>query len=228
MYFDPLYFVFALPALALVMFAQWKVQSSYKKYAKVPNMMRASGLEVAQKLLHANGLAHINIQPSRGELSDHYDPAAKTLNLSQGVANNASVASLAIVAHEVGHAVQDATAFGLLRLRTAIVPLANLGSTLGYILFAVGLFMQFSGLVWVGIAFFSAAVVFTLVTLPVELDASNRAMKMLQANGLVSTEESGSARSMLNAAALTYVAALAQALSQLLYMLFRAGGSRDD
>ena len=228
MYFDPMYFVFALPALALVMFAQWRVKSSYGKYARVPNMMRASGLEVAQRLLQANGLGHVSIQPSQGELSDHYDPSAKTLNLSQGVANNASVASLAIVAHEVGHAVQDATAFGFLRLRTALVPLANLGSNLGYILFFLGLVMQFTGLVWVGIAFFSAAVVFTLVTLPVELDASNRAMKMLQANGLVSTQESDGARAMLNAAALTYVAALAQALSQLLFMLFRAGSSRDD
>lgn len=228
MYYDPLYFIFALPALILVIFAQWKVKSTYSKYSQVPNMMHATGLEVAQRLLEANGLGYISIQPAEGDLSDHYNPADKTLNLSRGVAYSSSVAALGIVAHEVGHAVQDATAFGLMRLRTAIVPVANLGSNLGYILFFLGLVMQFSGLIWAGIVLFSAAVVFTLVTLPVELDASRRALDMLRANGLVSTMELDGARSMLTAAALTYVAALAQALMQLLYMVFRAGSSRDD
>ncbi|MDP3047667.1 MAG: zinc metallopeptidase [Chloroflexota bacterium] len=228
MYFDPLYFVFALPALILVFFAQWKVKSTYTKYAKVANMARATGAEVAQKLLAQNNLGFVNVQLTPGELSDHYNPGDKTLNLSAGVANRASVAAMGIVAHEVGHAVQDATAFGLMRLRTVLVPVANLGSNLGYILFFLGLVLQVTDLAYLGIILFGAAVLFTLVTLPVELDASRRAMIMLRASGMVSTTELDGARSMLTAAALTYVAALAQALAQLLYMVFRAGSRRDD
>ncbi len=228
MYFDPLYFVFAMPALILVFFAQWRVKSTYSKYAQVANMARATGAEVAQKLLAQNNLGFVSVQLTPGELTDHYNPGDKTLNLSAGVANRASVAAMGIVAHEVGHAVQDATAFGLMRLRTILVPVANLGSNLGYILFFLGLVMQLTDLAYLGIILFGAAVLFTLVTLPVELDASRRAMIMLRASGMVSTTELSGAQSMLTAAALTYVAALAQALAQLLYMVFRAGGRRDD
>ncbi len=228
MYYDPLYFLFALPPLLLVFFAQWKVKSTYSKYTKIANMARASGAEVAQRLLLANGLGFIKVQLTPGDLTDHYNPADKTLNLSPGVANNASVAAMGIVAHEVGHAVQDQTAFGLMRLRTALVPVANLGSNLGYILFFLGLVINFSGLVWLGVILFAAAVVFTLITLPVELDASRRALDMLRGNGLVSTMELDGARSMLSAAALTYVAALAQSLAQLLYLVLRASGMRRD
>jgi Zn-dependent membrane protease YugP len=225
MYFDPLYFVFSLPALILAFFAQWKVKSTYSKYSKVANMARATGAEVAQKL---NNLGFIKVQLTPGELTDHYNPGDKTLNLSAGVANRASVAAMGIVAHEVGHAVQDATAFGLMRLRTVLVPVANLGSNLGYILFFLGLVLQVVDLAYLGIVLFGAAVLFTLVTLPVELDASRRAMTMLRASGMVGTTELSGAQSMLTAAALTYVAALAQALGQLLYMVLRAGGRRSD
>jgi hypothetical protein len=228
MYFDPLYLVFSLPALILVFFAQWKVKSTYGKYAKVANMARATGAEVAQKLLAQNNLGFVSVQLTPGELTDNYNPGDKTLNLSAGVANRASVAAMGIVAHEVGHAVQDATAFGLMRVRTVLVPVANLGSNLGYILFFLGLVLQVTDLAYLGIVLFGAAVLFTLVTLPVELDASRRAMIMLRASGMVSTTELDGARSMLTAAALTYVAALAQALAQLLYMVFRAGSRRDD
>ena len=228
MYFDPLYFVFSLPALILAFFAQWKVKSTYSKYTKVANMARATGAEVAQKLLAQNNLGFVSVQLTPGELTDHYNPGDKTLNLSAGVANRASVAAMGIVAHEVGHAVQDATAFGLMRVRTVLVPVANLGSNLGYILFFLGLVLQVTDLAYLGILLFGAAVVFTLVTLPVELDASRRAMIMLRASGMVSTTELAGARSMLTAAALTYVAALAQALGQLLYMVLRAGGRRSD
>jgi uncharacterized protein len=226
MYFDPLYFVFAMPALILVFFAQWRVKSTYSKYAQVANMARATGAEVAQKLLAQNNLGFVSVQLTPGELTDNYNPGDKTLNLSAGVANRASVAAMGIVAHEVGHAVQDATAFGLMRLRTLLVPAANLGSNLGYILFFLGLVLQVTDLAYLGIILFGAAVVFTLVTLPVELDASRRAMVMLRASGMMGTTELSGAQSMLNAAALTYVAALAQALAQLLYMVFRANGSR--
>jgi len=226
-FYDPLYFIFALPPLLLVFLAQWKVKSTYAKYRKVGNMARATGAEVAKRLLSANGLGFMEVRLTPGELTDHYDPGAKTLNLSQEVASKPSVAAMAIVAHEVGHAVQDQTAFGLMRLRTALVPVASLGSSLGYALFAIGLVVQVSQLTWLGVIFFAAAVLFTLVTLPVELDASRRALAMLQTNGLVSTVEMDGARSMLTAAALTYVAALAQALAQLLYLVLRASsGSR--
>jgi Zn-dependent membrane protease YugP len=228
MYFDPVYFAFSLPALILVFFAQWKVKSTYSKYAKVANMARATGAEVAQRLLAQNNLGFVSVKLTPGELTDHYNPGDKTLNLSAEVANRASVAAMGIVAHEVGHAVQDATAFGLMRLRSVLVPVANLGSNLGYILFFLGLVLQVTGLAYVGILLFGAAVLFTLVTLPVELDASRRAMVMLRASGMVSTTELSGAQSMLTAAALTYVAALAQALAQLLYMVFRAGGRRSD
>jgi Zn-dependent membrane protease YugP len=228
MYFDPLYFVFTLPALILAFFAQWKVKSTYSKYTKVANMARATGAEVAQKLLAQNNLGYVKVQLTPGELTDHYNPGDKTLNLSAGVANRASVAAMGIVAHEVGHAVQDATAFGLMRLRTVLVPVANLGSNLGYILFFLGLVLQVVDLAYLGILLFGAAVLFTLVTLPVELDASRRAMTMLRSSGMVSTMELSGAQSMLTAAALTYVAALAQALGQLLYMILRAGGRRSD
>jgi hypothetical protein len=226
MYFDPLYFAFALPALILVFFAQWRVKSAYGKYSKVRNMMGIDGVAVAERLLGANNLS-LGIERSEGDLSDHYDPRNRTLYLSPAVGRGVTVAAMAIVAHEVGHAVQDASGFALMKVRTAIVPVANLGSQLGYLLFVLGFIFQFTGLVWVGIVLFSAAVVFTLITLPVELDASRRAMIMLRSNGLVSTTEIDGAQAMLNAAALTYVAALAQAVSQLLYMFFRANSRRD-
>ena len=130
MFFDPLYFVFAMPALILVFFAQWKVKSTYSKYAKVANMARATGAEVAQKLLAQNNLGFVSVQLTPGELTDNYNPGDKTLNLSAGVANRASVAAMGIVAHEVGHAVQDATAFGLMRLRNVLVPVAATRSNL--------------------------------------------------------------------------------------------------
>lgn len=229
MFYDPLYFLFALPPLLLVLFAQWKVHSTYSKYRRVANMARITGAEAAQRLLLANGLGYMKVTLTPGELTDHYDPTTKTLNLSREVASTPSVAALSIVAHEVGHAVQDQTAFGLMRLRMALVPVANLGSNLGYILFFLGLVVQSAGLVWLGVGLFSAAVLFALATLPVELDASRRALAMLRANGLVSTLELDGARAVLTAAALTYVAALAQALAQLLYLVVRASSlSRED
>jgi Zn-dependent membrane protease YugP len=164
----------------------------------------------------------------QGELTDHYDPKAKKLRLSEGVYSSASVASMGIVAHEVGHAVQDSVGYAPLRLRGAIVPAVNLGSTLGYILFFAGFVINMSGLVWLGIAMFSMGVVFALVTLPVEFNASSRALALLKGNGLVSIEEYKGAESVLSAAALTYVAAVAQALGSLLYFVYLAMGRRDD
>lgn len=230
-YFDPLYLLFALPALALGLFAQWKVQSAYAKYTRVANERGMTGLQAAQCLLSVMGLSYVNVEGTPGNLTDHYDPRTKTLRLSAGVAQTPSVASLGIVAHEVGHAVQDAQGFLPLKVRGAIVPAVQFGSWLGPILFFVGLLLNFTGLAWVGVGLFAIALVFSVLTLPVELDASRRAMAMLSTNGLVSRFEADGVKSVLTAAALTYVAAVAQALSQLLYYVFiltGMGGRRRD
>lgn len=220
-YFDPMYLVFAAPALLLAMFAQWKVSSAYSKYTQIRNARNISGIEVARYLMRANGL-NLNVSGTPGELTDHYDPRDKTLYLSQGVAQTPSIAALAIVAHEVGHAVQDAQGYAPMRLRAFLVAPANLGPWIGYILFIVGILINMSGLVWLGIAFFSLGLVFALATLPVEFNASSRALQMLRASALVGQGEVDAAKAVLTAAALTYVAAAAQALSQLLYYVFIA------
>lgn len=229
-YFDPMYFVFALPALLLAMFAQWKVSSAYEKYTQVRNARNITGVQAAEYLLRANGL-NLNVNGTPGQLTDHYDPRDKTLYLSQGVANTPSVASLAIVAHEVGHAVQDAEGYAPMRVRAWLVAPATLGPWVGYILFIAGIFINMSGLVWLGIAFFSASLAFALATLPVEFNASQRALAMLRSSALVGQGEVDAAQAVLTAAALTYVAAAAQALSTLLYYVFVAlnlGGRRRD
>ncbi len=229
-YLDPIYFFFALPPLLLVLYAQFKVQSTYSKFLKTPNMTGITGAQAARRLLDASGLGYVGIDGAPGELSDHYDPSQKVLRLSSGVAYSASVASLGIVAHEVGHAVQDQRAFLPMQVRTGLVPIVNLGTTLGYIFFLAGIFLQFTGLVWAGVGLFSLGFVFTVVTLPVELNASSRALALLRNNGLVGTTELAGAKAVLDAAALTYVAAMAQALGNLLYYVFLAlgMGRRDD
>ncbi|MBN1261641.1 MAG: zinc metallopeptidase [Anaerolineae bacterium] len=227
-FWDPVYLIFALPALLLAIFAQMRVQGAYQRFLRVPNARGVTGLQAAQALMRASGL-HVNIESIPGQLTDHYDPRQKVLRLSRGVASQASVASVAIVAHELGHAQQDAQAFALLRLRSGLVPLVNFSSWLGPILFMLGWLFQAEFLLTVGIWAFGAAVVFALVTLPVELDASRRAMELLDQTGvLVDREELRGARRVLNAAALTYVAALAQSLATLLYYLFRFSGRRRD
>ena len=229
MFFDPLYLLFAAPALLVMLYAQMKVRSAYGKYSRVRNMRGVTGYEAARTLLSTQGLSQVKIEQAGGLLTDHYDPRGKVLRFSKDVYNSPSVASLGIVAHEIGHALQDKLGYGPMRVRAALVPVANLGSTLGYIFFLLGLFAGIVGLVWVGVALFSGAVLFSLVTLPVELDASRRARHMLDATGLVSVEEHQAASAVLSAAALTYVGALLQAVASLAYFVFLAlGMSRRD
>jgi len=223
-----MYLCFAAPALLLAMFAQWKVSSTYKKYAQVRNVKNLTGVQVAQYLMRANGL-NLNVQGTPGELTDHYDPRDKTLYLSAGVAQSPSVASLGIVAHEVGHAVQDAQGYAPMRFRAWLVAPANIGPWVGYILFFIGVAINITGLAWLGILFFSASLVFAVATLPVELNASQRALVMLRSSALVGAGEVEAAQSVLSAAALTYIAAAAQALATLLYYVFillNIGGRR--
>ena len=229
-YFDPLYLIFALPALLLAFYAQFRVQSAYRKYSQKSNWRGISGLEAARYLLSSAGLNHIRVEGAPGQLTDHYDPRSGALRLSPQVAHSRSVAALGIVAHEVGHAMQDAQAYAPLRWRTGLVPAVNIGSWLGPILFLIGFLMRAPSLAWVGVLFFAGSAVFALVTLPVELNASGRALQMLRTAGLVTGgQEMEGVKSVLNAAALTYVAALAQALSTLLYYVFLLTGfSRDE
>jgi Zn-dependent membrane protease YugP len=223
---DPLYFIFALPALLLALYAQFKVQSAYGRYSRIRNRLGIEGVRAAEILLNHNGLYGVRIEGIPGKLTDHYDPRSKTLRLSAGVARVPSIASLGIVAHEVGHATQDAENYLPLKLRVGLVPLVNLGSWLGPTLFLVGWLLNAFDLAALGLILFSLGAVFALVTLPVELNASKRALKMLQETGLVSSEELGGVKSVLSAAALTYVAALAQAVSTILYYAFLLMGLR--
>ena len=228
-FFDPLYFVFILPALLLAFYAQMKVRSAYGKWLKVANARSLSGLDAARYLVSANQIGDVKIEGIPGDLSDHYDPRTRTLRLSQGVANSRSVASLAIVAHEVGHAVQDATGYAPLKLRGSIVPAIQVSAWIAPLLFFIGLLISNTGLAWLGVILFGGTVVFALITLPVELNASARAMAMLRDNGLVaSDQDEKGASSVLNAAALTYVAALAQTLMTLLYYVTLLTGNRRD
>jgi len=230
MLFDPLYLIMVMPAVLLGLYAQFKVQSAYKKYLRVGNASRLTGLDAARQLLGSAGLSHVSIEGVPGQLSDNYDPQSKTLRLSDGVARSASVASMAIVAHEVGHAIQDDQGYAPLRLRGFIVPGVKVGSALGPILFFVGLFFQIEPLAWLGLILFSSMAIFALATLPTELNASSRAMALLTSSGMiVGREEEKGARAVLNAAALTYVAFVAQILLQLLYyVLLLTGGRRRD
>ncbi|MDP2660550.1 MAG: zinc metallopeptidase [Dehalococcoidia bacterium] len=224
MFFDPLWLVFAGPALLLALYAQVRVSGTFSKYGKIANMRGITGQAAARSLLASQGLNDITVESTPGRLTDHYDPKSKTLRLSQGVYNHSSVAALGIVAHEVGHALQDRSGYLPLRLRTGLVPLANVGSTLAIALFMLGFIIHWPGFFWIGIVLFSAAVLFALVTLPVELNASRRAQVMLTGAGLASIQEMDGAKAVLSAAALTYVAALLQAVAQIVYYVFYAAG----
>jgi Zn-dependent membrane protease YugP len=209
---------------------QWYVNSSYRKWSQVPANSRVSGAEAAQRLIRTNGLYDVNVEGVAGNLTDHYDPRQKVLRLSQGVYQSRSVAAMAIAAHELGHAVQDHQGYFPLRLRSALVPAVNIGSTLGWILILIGIFIRSTDLAWLGLLVFSAGAVFALATLPVELNASARAKQMLTDTGLImGEEERRGVNQVLNAAALTYVAALVTAVLQLLYfasMVMGMGGRR--
>jgi Zn-dependent membrane protease YugP len=223
MFFDPIYFLFALPGLALSLWAQFKVKSTFGRYSQVPAQSGMSGAEAARELIRRRGIEGVSVEATPGTLSDHYDPFHKVLRLSQDVYAGRSLAALGVAAHEAGHAIQHAQAYGPLKFRSLLVRPANLGSNLGVILTGVGLMLQASSLTLIGILLFSAAVLFTLVTLPVEFDASRRAVIALRELGMVTAEESNGAKAVLDAAAWTYVAAALTAVLQLLYFLMRAG-----
>lgn len=227
---DLSYLLYMLPALILSFWAQSKVKGAFSKWSQLPNTHKVTGMEAAEHLKPRVGLQNVTLKRVEGTLTDHYDPRNDTLALSQGVADTPSIAAMAITAHELGHALQDKEGYGPMRLRSAIVPIVGLGSNLGLILVMIGIALQFAGLTWLGIILFSGTALFSLVTLPVELDASKRARKMLEDTGLVvSEEERKGVDDMLSAAAWTYVAGLLTSLVQIFYyisMAGRASGSR--
>ena len=218
MYYDPT-FLLLIPALILTLFAQFKVQSTFAKYSQVASKSGKTAAEVSRLILDAAGLRSIPIQEVAGNLTDHYDPRDKTLHLSNPVYNSNSVAAIGVAAHEAGHALQDAKAYAPLALRNNLVPVAGLGSQLAIPLFFMGLIFSFPMLMDIGIIAFSLAVAFQVVTLPVEFNASGRAIKILSDGGYLSADEIPMARSVLNAAALTYLAAAAMAVLNLIRLI---------
>ena len=232
-YFDYRYLLFSLPAVLLALFAQWRVQSAFRKYSRVRNMRDMPGVQVAQHLLRANGLDHVEIQGARRMMGDHYDPSKKVLRLSRDVARTPSVAALGVVAHEVGHAIQDANAYGPLAIRNGLVPMASIGSNFAIILIIVGLVLSYmvgplgQTLAVVGLGLFGVVVLFQLINLPVEFNASSRAREILLANGMITAAENRVVGKVLNAAALTYVAATATAVLTMLYYASLVFGRRD-
>ena len=228
MYFDPLFLVFAIPGLLLGLYAQSRVKSNFNKFAKVRTARNVTGAEVARQLLDAQGLYDVAIEETQGFLSDHYDPRSKVLRLSPGVYRTPSIAAAGVAAHEMGHALQDAGGYFPLRIRSTLVPAAQFGSSLAPWLFMGGLLLNFTSLAWVVVIMFAAAVLFTLVTLPVEFDASARAKKLLVSHGILIGDEIEGVNKVLNAAAWTYVAAAVSAIGTLLYYVMLLGGGRRD
>jgi len=223
MLFDPTYLFFMAPALLLSLWASFKTKSAFKKYSKVRTLNGLTGAQAAKVLLDRAGISDVQIVPTRGHLSDHYNPVTKKLALSEPVYASASVAAVGVACHEAGHAIQHATHYKPLWLRSTLVPTANIGSSIGYFVMLGGLIFSSTNMVLVGALLFSAVLLFQVVTLPVEFDASARAKKLAVANGIVLEQERKGMDKVLNAAALTYVAAAVSTLLTLLYFLVRSG-----
>ena len=224
---DWTYVVYVLPALIFAMWAQFNVQSTFKKFSRVSSERGMTGYDAARLILDRNGLHHVKIEKVAGDLTDHYDPKTNVIRLSESVHSVSSVAAVGVAAHEAGHAVQYAEGYGPIKIRTAIIPITNIGSNLAFPLVLLGLLFSFPLLAGIGVILFGAAVLFQLVTLPVEFNASTRAITALEESGL-SDEAVQSSKKVLRAAALTYVAALATAIGNFLRLLAIAGRSRRD
>ncbi|MFH1387361.1 MAG: zinc metallopeptidase [bacterium] len=218
MFFDST-FLLLIPAMILALYAQFKVKSTYEKYSKVASSRNYTGAQVARFVLDRNNMQNVAVKPVAGELTDHYDPRDKTLHLSENVYGSNSVAAIGVAAHEAGHAIQDSKSYAPLKLRNGLVPVTNLGTTLAFPLFLIGMFASIPMFMDLGIILFSLAVVFSVITLPVEFNASNRAIKVLSDGNYLTTQELPMAREVLNAAALTYIAATTMAVMNLVRLL---------
>ena len=222
-------YILLIPALILSMWAQFRVSSTFSRFSKVRAFSGMTATQMAEQLLHAEGVYDVSVERTRGNLTDHYDPKNMVLRLSDSTANSTSVAALGVAAHEAGHVLQHRDGYAPLMLRTAAVPVVNIGSNLSWPLFLVGLIFSWEPLLYAGIALFALAVLFAIITLPVEFNASKRALAALETNGYLQPgEEMRGAKKVLSAAAMTYVASAFMAIMQLLRLLAIAGARRDD
>lgn len=228
--FDYTYFIFMLPALIISLWAQIKVQTTFAKYSKIKSLRNITGASAAHAVLQQNEVFNVKIQQIAGSLTDNFDPRNSTISLSQDVFSNDSVASIGVAAHEAGHAVQYAQNYSPMKLRSALVPVTQIGSTLAFPMIFLGLILpvQYSFVATIGIALFSLAVLFQIVTLPVEFDASRRAIATLEASGILNAEELDGAKKVLKAAAMTYLAATFSAIMNLLRILFLVNSRNRD
>jgi Zn-dependent membrane protease YugP len=231
--FDMYYLILVLPCVLLSLWASANVKSTFNRYANQYSMRRLTGAEAAQRVLSANGVRNVRIERVAGNLTDHFDPKTNVIRLSEGVYGSTSTAAIGVACHEAGHAVQYAQNYGPIKLRAAVIPATNIGSRLAMPLILIGLLLAAFGeisftFIYLGIACFSLSLVFQLITLPVEFNASRRAMEAIESSGLLTSEEQKGARKTLTAAALTYVAATALALAQLLRLIALFGGRRRD
>lgn len=230
MYFPFFYdwtYLLLIPALLLSLWAQFRVSSTFNRFSKVRASSGMTATQMAEQLLHAEGVYDVSVERTRGNLTDHYDPKNMVLRLSDSTANSTSVAALGVAAHEAGHVLQHRDGYGPLMLRTAAVPMVNIGSGLAWPLFLLGLIFSWEPLLYAGIALFALVVLFSVITLPVEFDASRRALRALESGGYLQGEEIQGAKKVLSAAAMTYVAAAFMAVMQLLRLLALAGRNRD-
>ena len=231
MFFDPIYFLFVGPGMLLALIATFKVKSTFSHYSHVMSASGLTGAEAARQMLSRSGVTNVRIERVNGFLSDHYDPTSRTLRLSENVYDSPSLSAIGVACHEAGHALQHASAYVWLGLRSSLVPATQFGSMGSYIFFLLGMFLHNPKMILIGIVLFSVTVVFALITLPVEWDASARAKTLMVSSGIVSIREQEDAGRVLNAAFLTYVASAITALLTLLYYLYRAGlfgGRRND
>lgn len=222
------YLIYIALLMIIPLWAQSRVKGTYKKYSKVSTSSMMTGAQVARKILEDNGLYDVEIRETKGTLTDHYDPRKKAVFLSSGIFHGHSMASSAVAAHEVGHAIQDAESYAFLRFRSALVPVANFGSNISIFLIIGGFLFNLTGLAVLGVIFFAAAVLFQLVTLPVEFDASNRAMAQLVSTGVIRNNEERETKKVLNAAAMTYVAAALVAVAELIRFILMIVASNQD
>jgi len=223
-----LYFVIMLPFIIIAMYAQIKVKTTFNRYSKVRSSRGITGAQAASELLSRNGLSKVRVEPIKGSLSDHYDPSSGVIRLSETVYGSTSIAALGVAAHEVGHAVQHKEKYGPLELRHTIVPVSNFASSASYFIILIGLILQSTNFLLVGILLFSAVVLFHIVTLPVELNASRRAVAQLSDSGLITIDEAPMVKKVLGAAAMTYLAAVLTSIATLLYYIMIFAGGSDD
>lgn len=225
-FYDYYYIILVLPAIVFSLIISARLKSTYRKYSNVGNARHITGEQAARMVLNYYGVNDVNIVPIKGTMTDCYDPTQKVINLSEGVFNNYSIAAIGIACHEAGHAAQHAENYAPIKIRNTILPVCNIGSTLSIPLLIIGFILGFEPLVWVGIGFFAFTALFQFITLPVEFNASRRAISVIESNGLLTFEEKSGAQKVLKMAAMTYVAALAVSLAQLLRLVLRFTGRR--